>query len=65
MALVVDGKVMLSNVDGEVHVLKHSSKRRTLAVNQLSSSIYTAPVAADGTLYISTSRWLYAIGDRN
>ena len=46
---------------GELHVLKHSSKRQTLAVNQLSNSIYSAPVVADGTLYISTSRRLYAI----
>jgi outer membrane protein assembly factor BamB len=60
--LVVDGKVMLGNHDGELHVLKHSSKRQTLAVNQLGNAIYTAPVAVDGTLYVSTSRRLYAIG---
>jgi outer membrane protein assembly factor BamB len=63
--LVVDGKVMLGNVDGEVHVLKHSSRLRTLVVNQPRNSIYTAPVVADGRLYISTSRRLYAIGDRH
>jgi hypothetical protein len=60
--LVVGGNVMLGNVDGELHVLRHSSKLQTLAVNQLGNSIYTAPVAAHGTLYISTSRQLYAIG---
>ncbi|UCE61717.1 MAG: PQQ-binding-like beta-propeller repeat protein [Phycisphaerales bacterium] len=61
--LVVDGKVMLGNVDGELHVLKHSGQLQKLAVNQLGNSIYTAPVVADGTLYIATSRRVYAIGE--
>jgi outer membrane protein assembly factor BamB len=61
--LVVDGKVMLGSVDGELHVLKHGIERRKLAVNQLRNSIYSAPAAADGTLYISTSRRLFAIGN--
>ncbi|MHC4698406.1 MAG: outer membrane protein assembly factor BamB family protein [Planctomycetota bacterium] len=60
--LVVEGGVMLGNVDGELHVLKHGNVRQPLAVNQMGNSIYTAPVAADGTLYVSTSRRLYAIG---
>ena len=63
--LVVSDKVMLGNVDGELHVLKHSSKRRKLAVNTMGNSIYTSPVAADGTLYVATSRRLYAIGNRD
>jgi outer membrane protein assembly factor BamB len=59
--LIVDGKVLLGNFDGELHVLEHSNTRRVLAVNQLGHAIYTAPVVADGTLYIATSRRLYAI----
>jgi outer membrane protein assembly factor BamB len=60
--VVVDGKVMLGNVDGELHVLKHGRTLEPLAVNNLRYSINTAPAAANGTLYIATSRRLYAIG---
>jgi outer membrane protein assembly factor BamB len=60
--IVVDGKAMLGNVDGEVHVLRHSRALEPLAVNELRHSIRTTPAAAKGTLYIATPRWLYAIG---
>jgi len=54
--ILVDGKIMLGDKDGDLHVLKHGKTFEQLAVNNLRHSIYTAPVAADGTLYISTSR---------
>ncbi len=59
--IVVDGKVMLGDTDGEVHVLKHSRKLEPLAVNELRHSMRTTPTVANGTLYIATPRWLYAI----
>ena len=60
--LVADGKIILGNIDGDLHVLRHSKKLQKLAVNQMGGSIYTSPVAAHGTLYIATSRRLYSIG---
>jgi outer membrane protein assembly factor BamB len=59
--IVVDGKVMLGDTDGEVHVLKHGTTLEPLAVNDMRHSMYTAPTAADGTLYIATPRSLCAI----
>jgi outer membrane protein assembly factor BamB len=59
--IVVDGKVMLGNIDGELHVLKHGRTLEPLAVNNMRNSVYTAPAVANGTLYVATSRRLYAI----
>jgi len=59
---VVDGKVMVGTEDGEVHVLRHGPKKMELSVNDLQNSVYTTPVASDGTLYITNRRALFAIG---
>jgi outer membrane protein assembly factor BamB len=58
---VVDGKVMLGTEDGEVHVLKHGKELKVLATNDMKNSVYTTPVVANGTLYITNRNTLYAI----
>ncbi len=58
---VVDGKVMLGNTDGELYVLEHGKSLKQLALNDMQHTIYTTPVAANGVLYITTRRFLYAI----
>jgi outer membrane protein assembly factor BamB len=60
--VVADGKVLLGDLDGDLHVLAHGRTLESLAVNNMRNSIYTAPAVAGGTLYVSTSRCLYAIG---
>jgi len=60
---VVDGKVMLGTEDGDVHVLTHGSELKPIGVNNLENSVYTTPVAANGTLYIANRRALFAIGE--
>jgi outer membrane protein assembly factor BamB len=59
--LVVGGKVMLGNTDGELYVLEHGQTLKQLALNDMRQAIYTTPVAANGVLYITTRRFLYAI----
>ncbi|MBU0616409.1 MAG: PQQ-binding-like beta-propeller repeat protein, partial [Planctomycetes bacterium] len=59
--MVVDGKVMLGNTDGELYVLEHGKTPKQLALNDMQHAIYTTPVAANGVLYITTRRFLYAI----
>lgn len=61
---VVDGKVMLGDEDGEVVVLKHGPEMKELATMDMLNSVYTTPVAANGTLFITNRRMLYAIGSR-
>jgi outer membrane protein assembly factor BamB len=58
---VVDGKVMLGTEDGDLHVLAHGSELKPIGVNYMENSVYTTPVAANGTLYITNRRTLFAI----
>ncbi|MBI4717585.1 MAG: PQQ-binding-like beta-propeller repeat protein [Planctomycetes bacterium] len=58
---VVDGKVMLGDEDGEVHVLAHGKELKELATNSMANSVYTTPVAANGVLFVANRRMLYAI----
>ncbi|MEK7757166.1 MAG: PQQ-binding-like beta-propeller repeat protein, partial [Planctomycetota bacterium] len=58
---VVDGKVILGDEDGEVAVLEHSKTMKELAVIDMQNSVYTTPVAANGVLYITNRRTLFAV----
>lgn len=58
---VVDGKVMLGTEDGEVLVMKHGKEMVKLADNDMQNSVYTTPVAANGVLYVTNRRALFAI----
>jgi outer membrane protein assembly factor BamB len=62
---VVDGKVLVGTTDGEVVVLRHGKELKELAANDVQATVYTAPVAANGVLYISTRRQLLAIEDKS
>jgi len=59
--LVVDGKVYLGDEDGDVAVFELSAKKKLLAENNMGDSVYSAPVAAGNTLFISTRTRLFAI----
>jgi outer membrane protein assembly factor BamB len=58
---VVDGKVMLGDEDGEIVVLEHGKTMKELATIDMQNSVYTTPVAANGVLYITNRRMLFAI----
>lgn len=58
---VVDGKVFIGNEDGEVVVMQHGTEMKLLAKNDMGNSVYTTPVAANGVLYITNRRTLFAI----
>ncbi len=58
---VVDGKVMIGTEDGDLHVLRHGPDLKPISVNGMENSMYTTPVAANGTLYITNRRALFAI----
>jgi outer membrane protein assembly factor BamB len=57
----VDGKVFLGTADGDVHVFAHSKVEQWLGMVEMDSAICTPPVAADGVLYVMTSKYLYAL----
>lgn len=58
---VIDGKVYIGTEDGEVVVLEHGRELKELAANDMGSSIYTTPTAANGVLYVTTRKTLVAI----
>jgi len=59
--LVADGKIYLGDEDGDVAVFELSNELNLLAENNMADSVYSAPVAVDGVLYISTRSRLVAI----
>jgi outer membrane protein assembly factor BamB len=60
---VVDGKVMLGTEDGDVLVFNHGKEKKLLATNNMENSVYTTPVTANGVLYVTNRRMLFAIAE--
>ena len=61
--LLVDGKLLLGNEDGDLLIFEHSKEFTEPEVINLGAPIYSSPVVANQTLYISTQTHLYAIGE--
>jgi outer membrane protein assembly factor BamB len=60
--LVADGKVYMGTGRRTLWVLKAGKKLSVLSKIRFSDKINTTPVAANGTLYLATTKHLYAIG---
>ena len=60
--MVADGKVYLGDEDGDVAVLQPGKTLKVLAESNMGSSVYSSPVAVDGTLFISSRNQLFALG---
>ncbi|MDF1852049.1 MAG: PQQ-binding-like beta-propeller repeat protein [Verrucomicrobiales bacterium] len=58
--LVVDGKVLLGNEDGELVILKAGKEYEELNVVGYPAPIYATPIVANSTLYVMTQTHLYA-----
>jgi outer membrane protein assembly factor BamB len=57
----VDGRVFVGTDDGDVVVFQHGRTRNVLATIDVDGLIRSAPVAANGVLYVMTHKRLYAI----
>lgn len=60
--LLVDGKVLLGNEDGDLLIFEHGKEYSEPKAINLGAPIYSSPVVANQTLYISTQTHLYAVG---
>ncbi len=60
--MLVDGKIYISDEDGDVCVLKQGREKVVLGEMSMGGSVYTTPSPANGVLYIATKSKLYAIG---
>jgi outer membrane protein assembly factor BamB len=59
--LIADGKVYVGNEDGDLLCFKHGKEKELLHTSNFIAPIYTAPVAANGTLFVQTHTHLFAI----
>lgn len=60
----VDGKIYQGTGDGDVHIFAHGKEKKILGKIEMGGNIYSTPVAANGVLYVMTSRNLYAIAPK-
>ena len=60
-AYVADGKVYLGDEDGDIVVMRAGKKKEVLHEVNMGSSVYSTPVAKDGTLFVMTRSKLFAI----
>ncbi len=59
--LIVDGKVYVGDEDGDMIIFELSKELTILAENNMINSIYSTPIVANDTLFISNKSTLFAI----
>lgn len=59
--LIVDGKVLIGDEDGDISIFELSSTKNLIGEINMVNSIYSTPVAANDTLFISNKSTLFAI----
>ena len=60
-ALIADGKVFIGTRRGDFWVFAASKEKQVLSKTEFGAPIASTAVAANGTLYVSTAKNLYAI----
>jgi outer membrane protein assembly factor BamB len=60
-ALVADGKVYQCDEEGKMTVFAATAEKKVLGEMRFGASIWASPVAANGTLYVTTKSTLYAL----
>ncbi|MCU1265843.1 MAG: Pyrrolo-quinoline quinone repeat-containing protein [Acidobacteria bacterium] len=61
--ILIDGKIYLGDEDGDVVILQEGKTKKVLSEVNMGSSVYSTPVPANGTLYISNRNQLYALAE--
>lgn len=60
--VAADGKIYLSNEDGEILVVGASEKFNHIATNSMGELLMATPALSDGVMYVRSSQSLFAIG---
>jgi outer membrane protein assembly factor BamB len=60
--VAADGKIYLSNEDGEMLVIKAGATFELLATNSMGELLMATPALSDGTMFVRSSTSLFAIG---
>ena len=59
--MVIDGKVYLGDEDGDVLVFEAARQEKLIATINMGSNVYSTPVPANGTLFLTNRSQLFAI----
>ena len=59
--VAADGKLYLSNEDGDIIVAAAGPEYRQLAVNSMGDLLMATPALSDGVMYVRTARFLFAV----
>jgi outer membrane protein assembly factor BamB len=60
--VAADGKIYLSNEDGEILVISAGDKFSHIATNSMGELLMATPALSDGVMYVRSSQSLFAIG---
>jgi outer membrane protein assembly factor BamB len=63
--VAADGKIYLSNEDGEMTVIAAGSSFKQLATNSMGELLMATPALSGGVMYVRTSASLFAIGPKH
>jgi outer membrane protein assembly factor BamB len=59
-----DGKIYLSNEDGDILVVSAGDKFTHIATNTMGELLMATPALSDGVMYVRSSESLFAIGKK-
>ncbi len=62
--VAADGKIYLSNEDGEMLVVAAGREFRLIATNSMGELLMATPALSDGVMYVRSASSLFAIGKR-
>jgi outer membrane protein assembly factor BamB len=62
--IAADGKIYLSNEDGEILIIAAGEKFNHLATNSMGELLMATPALSDGVMYVRSSASLFAIGQK-
>jgi outer membrane protein assembly factor BamB len=62
--VAADGKIYLSNEDGEMLVIEAGATLKHLATNSMGETLMATPALSQGVMYVRGSHTLFAIGKK-
>ena len=62
--VVADGKIYLSNEDGEMLIIAAGDKFVQIATNSMGELLMATPALSGGVMYVRSSTSLFAIGEK-
>jgi outer membrane protein assembly factor BamB len=62
--VAADGKIYLSNEDGDITVVSAGPDFRQIASNPMGDLLMATPALSEGVMYVRTARSLFAIGEK-